>query len=471
MKCAITQIYSDEKMERLYRGALRVLQETGVFIDHDLFLDEFGKRGMRVDRTKRRVFITEELIKDLLRPEPDRYRNADFFETIPAGFGVGGSYPKYYDWTSRKSCRGSSEILRELVRVFGSMEEFGCAGRILTLCDVPQRIEPIMATALVLKHSPKPSGGEVYEADNIPYLIELGEIATGRAGCIDYVPSCTFMVPPLKMTREEGEMVLAKARYHIPAIAGSMPSSGATSPVTREGTVVIELAEIFTIWLCYRLIEPEIEIGTISASSILDMREGTCSFSAPEAIIQDCAASQICRQYFGAAARMSSAYVDAKTPGIQTTYEKLFKAWWSHQFLGFAPYGGGLLEAGQTFSPAQALLDWDIWKSHNALFKKEIPVDEEIPFEDIQQVATAQGTFLDTDHTMRLFREVLRHPLFLDRSARRSDAEEAEKSDGLLDRAQGRYEEMKRTAPEFTASDEICRAVDKVVDRAKKNLL
>ncbi len=257
------------------------------------------------------------------------------------------------------------------------------------------------------------------------------------------------------MTRDEGDLIVEKTRRSIPAVAGTMPSSGATAPVTREGTVVIELAEIITIWLCARLVDPGIPLGTISASSILDMKEGSCFFSAPEAIVQDCAASQIVRRFFGVNALMSNGYVDAKVPGLQSTYEKLFKAWWSHQFLGRASCAPGLLHAGQAFSSAQALLDWDMWDSLNALFAAEPSPEDEVPFQDIR----------GTDHTMRLFREVLRHPALLDRSPRCSDDEEARKSAGLLDRAQARYEELRRKAPSYQAPESICRAVDRAVER------
>lgn len=471
MKHAITQIYSDEKMDRLYHAALRILRDTGFFIDHDFFLDVFEKRKMRVDRTARRVFISEDIIDDLLSPDPQKHRQPNYWDTLPTDLSLGGSFPKYYDDSTRTTRRGCTEILTELLRTFSSINEFGSIGRIITLSDVPQPIEPILATACVIKHCPRPAGGEVYKADNVPYLIELGEIITGRPKCIDYVASCTFDIAPLKLTHDEGDMILAKAKYSIPAFAGTMPSSGATSPVTREGTIAIELAEIIMIWLCYRLVAPEITLGAITASSIFDMREGTCCFSAPEVIIQDCATAQICWRYFGAQACMACGYVDAKLPGVQTTYEKLFKAWWSHQFLGFAPYLGGLLEAGQTFSPVQALWDMDLWTSFNALFEKELPPDDQIPFAEIHDVATNNGTFLETDHCMQHFRDVLHQPMFLDRTARQLDADEIKKSSHLLDRIQERYEHAKQTAPEYTAPDEICRAVDKVVAKAQKHLL
>jgi trimethylamine:corrinoid methyltransferase-like protein len=38
-------IYSDEKMERLHQGALRVLRETGFRVDHESFLNLFEETG------------------------------------------------------------------------------------------------------------------------------------------------------------------------------------------------------------------------------------------------------------------------------------------------------------------------------------------------------------------------------------------------------------------------------------------
>jgi len=469
-----TLIYSDEKMDRLYRGALRVLRETGFWVDHEGLLKELEKRGMRVDRPRRRVSITEDLIDDLLAPSLDKgkgkEKNAPPFHP-PGDCGIGGSFPKFYDAATRTSHPGTSERLIEIVRAFGSMPEFSAAGRALTLSDVPQEIEPIIATALVITRSPKPCAGEVYKAHNIPYLIELGEIATGRAGSTDYVASCTFVVPPLRLTRDEGDLIIEKTKRGVPAVAGTMPSSGATAPVTREGTVVIELAELIMIWLCARLIDPEIALGGIVASSSFDMRTATCCFSSPEAVIQDCATIQIARRYFGIDVAIATGYVDAKVPGIQTTYEKLYKSWWAMHFIGGCGFAPGLLGAGQAFCPAQALLDRDMWATVEALFRTPPEPPDEVPFEEIHRVATENQTFLDADHTRDLFRAVLHFPQFLDHTAREGDAAEAAKADGLLARPQARYEEAKRAAPDYRAPEDVCRAAERVVEGAKKALL
>lgn len=471
MQSAGLRIYPVEKMERLYRGALRVLRETGCFIDHDDFLALFEKRRMKVDRTRRRVFFTEDLVNEWLGPDPGRGDDFEPPRSFPVQFGIGGSYPHYYDWPAGTATAGTTATMLDMVRTFNAMATFTTVGRILTLADVPQPIEPIIATALVIKHSPRPGRGEVYDAGSIPYLVELGEIVRGTPGCADFVPDRTFVTSPLRITRDVADLILAKAKLPIAALAGTMPSSGATAPVTREGTVVIQLAEVIATWLCYRAVRPDVSLGAVCASSVFDMKRGLCRFASPEAVLQDCAAAQILTRYFGVPARTSSGYVDAKTPGIQATYEKLFKAWWSYQFQGFINFGPGLLEAGQTFCCAQALVDMDTWESVNAMFTPEPRIEAEVPFNDIDIVAREGGTFLITEHTLSLFREIMYHPQFLRETADESVCPQAEATAGILNAAQARYDQVSRTANEYRAPDAICRAVDAVVQRARKAIL
>ena len=93
----------------------------------------------------------------------------------------------------------------------------------------------------------------------------------------------------------------------------------------------------------------------------------------------------------------------------------------------------GLLQAGQVFCSAQALLDMDLWDTANAFFKIAPEVEDEIPFEDIYAVALHGGTFLECENTLKCFRDVMHEPRFLDRSARGTDEEELSKTNAILD--------------------------------------
>ena len=78
---------------------------------------------------------------------------------------------------------------------------------------------------------------------------------------------------------------------------------------------------------------------------------------------------------------------------------------------------------------------------------------------------------METENTFSLFRDVLREPTLFDRSPWTSDAAETAKAAQLLDKAQTQYDQAKQYAPEFTASADICREVDKIVQRATKHIL
>jgi trimethylamine:corrinoid methyltransferase-like protein len=465
------KIFLEIKMMRLYESAVRILSEVGCWIDHELLRLMFEKRGMKVEHAAKRVYFTAEIISVLLPLIQGERKPMNQFERPPETFDIEGSFPRYFDWATKSSRPGDTPTMLELLHVFSAMPQFDHVASALILSEVPQKIEPIIATSLVIQHSPRPGLGEVYHADNIPYLIELGEIATNRAGCTDFIAPWICIIPPLKITHDEGDLIIAKARAGVTSIPTTMPSSGVTAPVTREGTIAIELAEVMVVWLCSRIVNPKVPLAALFASSSFDMKTAECSFSSPEAVLQDCAASQICRHVFDVPTEVSCNYVDAKVPGIQATYEKLFKTFWTYMFQGHAVFKPGLLQAGQTFCPAQALLDAEMWGTASAFFPQPPSLEEEVPFDIIRQIAHQSGTFLDCDHTVKHFREVLHNPEFLDRTSRGTDQQEMLKANSILDRCQEYYEQVRKDAPLYRAPNDICRSLDQVVQKARNNLI
>ena len=108
--------------------------------------------------------------------------------------------------------------------------------------------------------------------------------------------------------------------------------------------------------------------------------------------------------------------------------------------------------------------------SVGAMFAEAPELDREVPFDEIDRICLADGSFLDSEHTLELFRDVLHIPDVFDRSARTTDREELAKAEGLLDRCQEKYERLRDNAPEFRAPDDVCKAVDAVVARATREL-
>jgi len=479
-----TQIYSNNKMERLFSQSLKVLEEIGCSVDHDDLLEIWEKRGLKVDRVKRRVCFTRDVIKELLDPYPgkgsineinksgiNQFTENLVTERFPKKYPIGGFYPKVYDWKTKTSYLSNEKSFLEIVKAFNGLEEASCIERVVVINDYPQKIEPIMATALLIKNTNRPGFGDAYNADQIPYMIELGEISTGVKNCLDFVSPFMCVISPLKITKDECDLIIAKVKRNVPVIATIMPSSGATSPVTREGTIILELAETIAVWLNCLVLNPEAHVEVQFASSSFDMRTTQYCFSSPETVLQDCASAQITQYFLKRPVHIACNFVNAKIPGVQATYEKMFKLWWCHQFTGLTQFRVGLIDSGAAFSPVQALLDIEMLESVNAMFKADIPEQDEFDFDDFRNIVEKGTTFLESEHTFRLFKDVLYMPKLFDFSPRESDEAELKKSESFLDRIQDKYDGMIASAPDYRADEDICRSIDEVVKRAEKDLL
>ena len=58
LRCTNYKVLNDEQIYRIHLGVLQVLEEVGMFIEHDGALKIFADNGCKVDFDKRRVYIT-----------------------------------------------------------------------------------------------------------------------------------------------------------------------------------------------------------------------------------------------------------------------------------------------------------------------------------------------------------------------------------------------------------------------------
>lgn len=468
------QILTEEEMVRLHDGAMVLLERTGIKIENEVLLTALEHRGARIDRPKQRVHIPRSVVDAVLAPEPGRGVLA---RTIPphepgGPYGTGGIQPQYLDWRTGNRCHGTREIATEILRALHGMAEVGGFGNPVTMLDVPERIEPIESVAMLMMQTDRPAGIEVLHADNVKYMVELGEVFSGRPNDTRFVASCNFVVPPLIMGARCAACLVEKTGFMIPGIAGTMPVSGATAPVTRAGTAVIEIAEVVTCWLCHRILDAELPLGGILCSGSMDMATGRCHFGTPEAVVQDAMAIQTLKWMYDIDTCTSAAYVDPKQPGIQAAFDKVFKILAAGALTTNFVGGAGLLDAGQVWSPVQFVLDWDILDSVSGLLRRAQVTEDTLALDLVHDVARSdRRAFLDCDHTARNFRQALWHPRFFDRTEWQGDEKEQHRDAELLAKARDRWADAVREAPGFELEADKRKAVEAVLQRARRVLL
>ena len=367
---------------------------------------------------------------------------------------------------------GTRAIAGEVLGALHGMREVSGFGNPITMSDVPARMEPVESLAMLMHHTDRPGGVEVLHPDNVKYMVELGEIFSGQAGDVRFVASCNFVVPPLLMGARCAACIVEKTRFGIHGIAGSMPVSGATAPVTRAGTAAVAMAETIACWLCHRVLDPELPLGGIICSGSMDMATGRCLFGSPEAVVQDAMAIQTLKWMYDIDTRTAASYVDPKRPGMGAAFDKLFKAMAAGVLTGEFGAGAGLLDAGKLWSPVQFVLDWDVVDTVSAMLRACPVTEETLALEVIDAVATgSRRTFIDQDHTAAHFRQALWQPRFFDRTEWQGEERESGQDAELLGKARDRWADAVRTAPGYELDEGRRKAVEGVLRRAREEVL
>lgn len=337
----------------------------------------------------------------------------------------------------------TKEDITNMARMAHMLEEFVSAGRVLTCHGVNPHIEPLWTTVEIARTTTKPiGGGEIFYADYIEPLVRMGEILSGKANDASLVAGCDFFIAPLIFDHKQAECFLEKRRFGIGNCPGTMPISGLSGPVTVAGTAVIALSELLAGWVLGYVVNPELPVSGIVSSGSLDMRDVVPCFGSPEALLQDAIVVQTCRRLYGITIGAATGYVDAKRPGLEAVFQKMFPLVAAPLQIGAWTGGGGLLSAGQDYSPLQHLLDVEIAEAVGR-FRASFEVSSEtMALELIEEMMTRETVnFADTEHTFEHFRKEQWYPRWFDRAVWQGEEGEVEAERRMLSKMNAHWQD------------------------------
>jgi len=284
---------------------------------------------------------------------------------------------------------------------------------------------------------------------------------------------CIFLVTPLRMDHRAGRLLAELLERGAPVWIGTQPASGASSPATVAGTVVLATAEILAGWTVAHVLSPDAMPGAGICSGVIDMKTADVSYCGPEAMLQDILCVELFRELCGGRCSVAGgpAYTDAKWPGTQKAFEAAFEALTTYTYTGAGPYmGSGLIESGKTFSPVQFMLDDELGRYLGRFAQSVGFTPEDLALKSILDVGLGLGkSHLTSDHTLSHWRSLFM-PSLLDRSPWTADADAARSEERLLTRAWESYRTVReRYEPASVAEDQL-REVRRVVERAWEEL-
>jgi len=473
-------LFEESDLAQLDEGVRDILRNVGLWIQSDEALNALEEFGATVDKPHEAVKLPDSLIDEVIDSQKRRPWKPRREELPPRGeymVGINGQVGQfYYDFERKERRPGNKADFLDMIH-FG--DALGYEMRVstpLVIREIDPRIEALEALALTIEHAHRPGAAYEMFAEQIDYIAEISEAYAGDRNLFVGSPNI-WMISPLRMCRRHVKLLVKLLQPEFAprtAIVGSMVISGGTSPVTTAGSIILGACEILGGWAVVKALNPDAEMVGGTVSGVLDMRTGTASFSAPEAVLQDLGICELFRRMYGGHVQAAcwSDYTDSKVPGLQAEYEKTFKALAVATVTGDHFHRGtGLLDSGKLFSPEQLILDQEagsaLWR-----FSKGIEVtDETMALDVIKKVGLGkETTYLQQKHTAENYRKAQWFPNLFKRAAwQEGEARQVEEE--VLEGAHRQFLDILSdyTPPEVERS--VLREVRGIVDRARKELL
>jgi trimethylamine--corrinoid protein Co-methyltransferase len=401
------EFMTSEEEESIHRGALYVLERTGMRIEHERVLKMLADHGCEVDFESQRARMHPWLVEECVRKAPSNFalrardRDKDLMvggDTVYFMQGMGMRYVDLETWETRQATASQH---RDAMIVADALENIHLAEGWEIYTD-RKGIPPVMALlenlASAIRYSSKPQ-----VAGNIKDT-EIFAIKMAKAVGIDLLPEIEHACP---LTIQAGG-VEAACRYMeagIPIVPALSVSMGATGPATMAGAVLLKVAEMMGWVVLTQLFKPGAPLAFHHGASPPDMRTGDKLVGVPARGITSAMMNQMLRRYQIPIWSNTGFASNSKKIDFQVGFEKSTGTLLSALSGGHLHLfqGGSSLEL--LYSPELSVMEDDVagWIGH--VLEGATFTDETLAIDVINQVGPIPGHYLGTAHTRKWWRK------------------------------------------------------------------
>ena len=466
----MNRVFNEEQCEIHCGNVRRILSEIGYKVEHQEMSEVLLKKGLKQAGSGRFLF-DDKIINEFVEHQKQYTANHTAAGNNSAGdsgysVGFGNMAPKIYDYKTGLPQLGTIEYLEQVVKYAHMETEIGRITLPLSVTDKPLILAPLVSFLKMAELTDKYGYFiDPLYPELVKYLAEFSDVFLGKGMEDSFIDPCNCINPILHLEGRTAGVMMERAKYNVSSLITSMPTAGGNAPVTIDGAEIQGTAEIVGGVIISWLINPEVNNKGYISSSVMDFRYANTTQSSPETVLIDCGVIELMDYAFGGNTKSGGrSYVTAKKPGMHAVFEKMFKAAAYQNYSGVLDFfGSGILDNGSLFSPEQLILDMEIQKS---LFSLKSPDNIDMDAVDaIKKVVDAgNGDFLSSDHTLSRFRDAFWDPALFLRSDGQSEKE-------ILDKAHERYKETLKSYSGYEYDQDKINAGNKILAKAKKELL
>ncbi len=443
------EILSEESIELIHDGSLRILEQIGLEIVSDEARTLMIEHGATIDPKTGYVCMDRELVMEKIATVPSTFTmharnpiyNSVYGENY-INFSIVSSPPNASDLDHGRRTGNYEDYCKflKLGQFFNVVSIL--SGYPVEPIDLPAHTRHLDAYLAFITLTEKPWHVYSLSNDKLEDGIEMICIARGiDREQLKHEPSLMTVVntnSPLKVDKPMLDGATLLARYGQPIIVTPFTLSGAMSPITLAGALTQQNAEALGVIAFTQMVNAGAPVMYGGFTSNVDMKTGSPAFGTPEYAKAVLAGGQLARRYkipYRTSNVNASNCVDA-----QATWESEMSLWSAVLGHGnLVKHSGGWLEGGLCASFEKLIIDMEMVQMMAEMLRP-IEVNEETMGLDAIREVGAGGHFFGTAHTLERYHDAFYTPIVSDWSNFESWQEKGEKT--ATQRANVLYKEI-----------------------------
>lgn len=419
-----TEPLTEEGVQAVHDGAMRILEEIGIEILNPEALEIFREAGCIIDGEN--VRMGRDWIMEMVALAPSQFtmtpRDPER-ELIIGGdymlFGNVSSPPSYWTLESGGKKTGTRAMNIDFIKL---SQYFNCIHFIGGYSCEPQDIHASIRHLDVLYDKLTLSDKVVHTyslgKERVEDAMEMVRIAGGLTDAqFEEKPRFYTNInstSPLKHDHPMLDGWMRMARRNQGCIVTPFTLAGAMAPVTMAGAVAQSLAEGLSAIALAQYIRPGAPCAIGTFTSNVDMKSGAPAFGTPEYMRSTQMTGQMAR-FYGLPMR-SSGVCAANVPDAQATWETSNSLWAAVQSgTNMVYHAAGWLEGGLIASPEKFIMDCEVLQHIQRYMEPELWATgpDDIAFDAIKEVG-AGGHFFGVQHTQERYTTAFYQPFLSD---------------------------------------------------------
>ena len=411
------------EIRALHFASMQILEDTGLEVMSANARRLFEKAGCDVDEDTQRVRFPEGMISELIGQTPSSFklhaRNPD------RDLVVGGKHmaftpattPPYVLDAERGRRRGNFADFCDLLRlghVLPTMHLF--TGYPVEPQDIPVPVRHLECCAAHIRLSDKIWRPYVSAPWAIRDGLEMAALARNiTLDQLAHEPSTltnTNINSPLRFDDALADGLIQMAELGQPCVVTSFTLAGAMAPITLEGALALQNAEVLAGIALTQIVRPGAPAVYGSFTSNVDMKTGSPALGTPEYMKAQIISGQLAR-FYGLPYRTSNA-CSANSVDAQAAIESQMSIWGAMMSgVNILFHGHGWLESGLTISFEKMIVDSDMLAMAVEMLKPMAFNAENLAVDVIAEVGPG-GHFFGSAHTLARYKTAFFEPLTSD---------------------------------------------------------